>query len=198
LLSLATARGLGARPYAGNNAAYALAGLDAANGLGKERGDRDDLDLLREGHGLGCDGVRSEQGGLGVEAIHGDAEEALDLGRVQVAGEHLVAAGGLDTGSGDAGLVLPGVPGGAAGGDDRGDPGGAGTAEGIDPEEQAMKLSLEGKTVLWTKVLPSEQVSTSPRAGAIPRWSQVRAVSFALRLPAKMRVLSRLMASVLL
>ena len=54
----------------------------------------------------------AQDAGLGIEVIDGDVEEALDLGGVQVHGDHVVAAGGLQHvgdelgGDGGAALVL--------------------------------------------------------------------------------------------
>jgi len=46
---------------------------------------------------------RLTQDGQGVEVIHGDAKEALDLGGVQVQGDHTIGAGHFDGIGADAG-----------------------------------------------------------------------------------------------
>jgi hypothetical protein len=83
-----------------------------------------------------------EGAGLGVEVVDGDVEEALDLGGVQVHGDDVVAAGGLEHvgnelgGDGRAGLVLLVLAGVEEVGDDGGDSAGRGGFAGVDHDQQ--------------------------------------------------------------
>ena len=85
----------------------------------------------------------------GVEVVDGDLEEPLDLRAVQVHGQDAIGPGRLDAVGADAGpdrdprlvfLVPLGV---GEIGDDRRDLRGAGTLEGIDPEEQLDEVVVD-------------------------------------------------------
>ena len=92
--------------------------------------------------------------GRAEEVVHGDVEEALYLGGVEVHGEDAVGAGGGDEvghqlgGDGVAALglaVLPGVA--EIVGDNGGDAAGGGPLEGVDHHQNSMRLSLTGEQV---------------------------------------------------
>ena len=77
-------------------------------------------------------GVVIHEDGVAQQVVHGDVEEALDLGGVQVHGQHPVSAGGGEHvghqlgGDGIAGLGLAVLTGIAEVGDDGGDAAGGG------------------------------------------------------------------------
>ena len=90
--------------------------------------------------------------GAGIEMIDGDVEESLDLSGVEIDADDAVGPGAFeeagdefcgDGGSAGVLLVLTGV---SKIGDDGGDAGGAGTAEGVDPDEQLHEVGVDGMT----------------------------------------------------
>ena len=82
--------------------------------------------------------------------VHRNIEEALDLGGVQVHGQHAVHAGGGQQvghqlgGNGNAGLVLAVLAGVPEEGDHRGDASGAGTAGGVHHHAQFHDVMVGG------------------------------------------------------
>ena len=127
---------------------------------------------------LGGDGLA--QHGQRVQVVDGDAEEALDLRRVQVHGDHPVGAGGLDGVGADPGadrhprLVLLVALGVAEVRDDGRDRRRAGALERVDPEQQLHEVvvdrergALDDEDVAAAHVLehPDEQVAVAEAQG---------------------------------
>ena len=84
--------------------------------------------------------------GLPSQIVHRNVEEALDLGGVQVHGQHPVRARGGEHvghqlgGDGVTGLGLAVLPGIAVVGDDRGDAAGGGALQRVDHDEQLHEI----------------------------------------------------------
>ena len=87
--------------------------------------------------------------GAAQEVVHGDVEKALDLGGVEVHGQHAVRAGGGEHvghqlgGDGVTGLGLPVLPGVAEVGDDGGDAAGGGPLEGVDHHQKLHQVVVD-------------------------------------------------------
>ena len=83
------------------------------------------------------------------EVVHRDVEEALDLGGVEVHGEHPVGPGGGEHvghqlgGDGVTGFGLPVLPGIAKVGDHRGDAPGGGPLEGVNHHQQFHQVVVD-------------------------------------------------------
>ena len=90
--------------------------------------------------------------GTAQQIVHGDVEEALNLGGVEVHGQHTVGAGGGEHvghqlgGDGVAGLGLPVLTGVAEVGNHSGDPAGGGPLEGVDHHQQLHEAVVDGGT----------------------------------------------------
>lgn len=86
----------------------------------------------------------------GVEVVHGDTEEALNLGAVEVHCEDSVSSGGFDGigadagANGDTGFVFFVSFGIAEVGDNGGDLSGTRAFEGIDPEQEFHEVFVDG------------------------------------------------------
>ena len=95
-------------------------------------------------------GVVVNEDGVAVEVIHGDVKEALDLGSVQVHGQHTVSAGGGDHvgdqlgGDGIAGLGLAVLTGIAEVGHDGGDAAGGGALHSVDHDQHFHQIVVDG------------------------------------------------------
>src|SRR6185436_14440422 len=93
------------------------------------------------------DVVVDDRGGL--EVVHGDVEEALDLGGVQVQGDDAVGAGAGDEvgdelgGDGHAADVLAVLAGVAVVGQHGRDAGGAGALEAVDHDQQLHEVLVD-------------------------------------------------------
>ena len=90
--------------------------------------------------------------GRGKQVVGRDVEEALDLARVQVEGQHPVGSGGFDQvgdqtrRDGRARRALPVLSGVAIVGNNRGDPPGRPTAQGVDRNQQLHQVVVGGVT----------------------------------------------------
>ena len=93
--------------------------------------------------------IFGEDGG-GEEVVHGDVEEALHLGGVEVHGDDAVGAGGGDDvgdelgGDGGAAFGLAVLTGVAEVWDDGGDAVGAGALEAVDPDQEFHDVFVDG------------------------------------------------------
>ena len=91
-----------------------------------------------------------DKGGIAQQMIHGNVEEALNLGGVEIHGQHPVGAGGGEHighqlgGDGIPALGLPILAGIAKIGDYRGNPPGGGPAAGVDHDEQLHQIVVDG------------------------------------------------------
>ena len=95
-------------------------------------------------------GVVVNEHGIAQQVIHGDVEEALDLGGVQVHGQHAVGAGGGNHighqlgADGVAALGLAVLPGIAEVGHHGGDAACGGALAGVDHDEQLHEAVVDG------------------------------------------------------
>ena len=94
-------------------------------------------------------GVVVHEDGVAVEVVHGNVKEALDLGGVEVHGQHPVRPGGHQHvghqlgGDGVPGLGLPVLTCVAEVGDHRGDPAGGGPLHGVDHHQQLHQVVVD-------------------------------------------------------
>lgn len=101
-----------------------------------------------------------DEDGNGVEVIHGDLEESLDLGGVQIHAEDAIDAGGSKEignelgGDGHSGLILAILAGIAVEGHDGGDAAGTGAAHRIHHDQQLHEVVVGG----WAGGLNDESV----------------------------------------
>ena len=85
-----------------------------------------------------------------MQIVHGNVEEALDLGGMEIHGEHAVGTGGLDhvgdelRRDGVAALGLAILPGIAEIGHDGGDAARGGALAGVDHDEQLHQMVVDG------------------------------------------------------
>ena len=95
-------------------------------------------------------GIVIHEDGIAQQIVHRNVEEALDLGGVEVHGQHAVSAGGGDHvchqlgGDGIAGLGLTILTGVAEIGDHGGDPAGGCAAQGVDHHQQLHQVVVDG------------------------------------------------------
>ena len=149
-------------------------------------------------------GVVVHKDGVARQIVHRNVEEALDLGGVQVHGQHPVGAGGGEHvghqlgGDGVTGLGLAVLPGIAVVGDDRGDAAGGGALQRVDHDEQLHEIvvhrgagGLDHEHVAAADRLvqgrrrspPSEKVPTSASPSLVPINLQISSASFGFALP---------------
>ena len=126
------------------------------------------MELLREGAGTGHGadvrrdhdhvlaliaellGIVIHENGVAQQVVHRDVEEALNLGGVQIHGQHAVGAGGGNhvghqlCGNGIAGLGLAVLTGIAEIGDNGGDTAGRSTAQRVDHHQQLHQVVIDG------------------------------------------------------
>ena len=89
------------------------------------------------------------QDGAGQQVVHRDVEKALDLGGVQIHGDHAVGAGGGDQigdqlgGDGRAAFGFAVLPGVTEIGNHGGDAIGAGALQAVDPDQQFHEVFVD-------------------------------------------------------